>query len=96
MKTSVKYMVIYRHKGKYSISEMCKFFQVSRSGYYGYVARMDTPASDLPLAEKIRDCQEQCVKHTDIAEYIYGLKEMVFIAILKQYYGLCRNTASSR
>ena len=62
MKTSVKYMVIYRHKGKYSISEMCKFFQVSRSGYYGYVARMDTPASDLPLAEKIRDCQEQCGK----------------------------------
>ena len=55
-------MVIYRHKGKYSISEMCKFFQVSRSGYYGYVARMDTPASDLPLAEKIRDCQEQCGK----------------------------------
>ena len=62
MKTSVKYMVIYRHKGKYSISEMCKFFQVSRSGYYGYVARMYTPASDLPLAEKIRDCQEQCGK----------------------------------
>ena len=62
MKTSVKYMVIYRHKGKYSISEMCKFFQVSRSGYYGYVARMDTTASDLPLAEKIRDCQEQCGK----------------------------------
>ena len=62
MKTSVKYMVIYRHKGKYSISEMCKFFQVSRSGYYGYVARMDTPASDLTLAEKIRDCQEQCGK----------------------------------
>ncbi len=55
-------MVIYRHKGKYSISEMCKFFQVSRSGYYGYVVRMDTPASDLPLAEKIRDCQEQCGK----------------------------------
>ena len=55
-------MVIYRHKGKYSISEMCKFFQVSRSGYYGYVARMDTPASDLPLAEKIRDCQQQCGK----------------------------------
>ena len=55
-------MVIYRHKGKYSISEMCKFFQVSRSGYYGYVARMDTPASDLTLAEKIRDCQEQCGK----------------------------------
>ena len=55
-------MVIYRHKDKYSISEMCRFFKVSRSGYYDYVNRMDIPAWDLPLAEKIRECQEQCGK----------------------------------
>ena len=55
-------MVIYRHKDKYSISEMCRFFKVSRSGYYDYVKRMDIPAWDLPLAEKIRECQEQCGK----------------------------------
>lgn len=55
-------MVIYRHKGKYSISEMCRFFGVSRSGYYGYVSRMDVPDWDLPLAEKIRECQEECGK----------------------------------
>ena len=55
-------MVIYRHKGRYSISEMCRFFGVSRSGYYGYVSRMDIPARDLPLAEKIRECQEACGK----------------------------------
>ncbi|MBR1970629.1 MAG: hypothetical protein IKA17_09800 [Clostridia bacterium] len=35
VKTSVKYMVIYRHKDQYSISEMCRFFNVSR---------MDIPA----------------------------------------------------
>ena len=58
MRVSVKYMVIYRHREKYGISEMCRFFQVSRSGYYGYVQRMDIPARDLPLAEKIRECQE--------------------------------------
>ena len=62
MRTSVKYMVIYRHKDKYSISEMCRFFKVSRSGYYDYVKRMDTPARDLPLSEKIRECQESCGK----------------------------------
>ena len=39
---------------------MCRFFKVSRSGYYGYVARMDTPAWDFPLANKIRECQEEC------------------------------------
>lgn len=55
-------MVIYRHKDKYSISEMCRFFGVSRSGYYGYVSRMDIPAKDLPLAEKIRECQNECGK----------------------------------
>ena len=62
MRASVKYMVIYRHKEKYSISEMCRFFDVSRSGYYGYVSRMELPAKDLPLAEKIMECQEKCGK----------------------------------
>ena len=62
MRTSVKYMVIYRHRDKYSVSEMCRFFGVSRSGYYGYVSRMDKPAWDLPLAEKIRECQTECGK----------------------------------
>ena len=55
-------MVIYRHKGKYSISEMCRFFEVSRSGYYDYVHRMDIPEWDLPLAKKIQECQEKCGK----------------------------------
>ena len=55
-------MVIYRHKDKYSISEMSRFFEVSRSGYYDYVKRMDMPVKDLPLAEKIRECQEKCGK----------------------------------
>ena len=62
MRTSVKFMVIYRHKDKYSISEMCRFFNVSRSGYYDYVKRMNIPAKDLPLAKKIQECQERCGK----------------------------------
>ena len=62
MRTSVKYMVIYRHKKKYGISEMCRFFKVSRSGYYDYVKRMDIPAWDLPLAKKIQECQDKCGK----------------------------------
>ena len=62
MRTSIKYRVIYRHKNKYSISEMCRFFKVSRRGYYDYVKRMDIPAKELPLAEKIKECQEKCGK----------------------------------
>ena len=53
-------MVIYRHKEKYSIAEMCRVLGVSRSGYYGYIKRIETPSRDLPLAEKIRECQSEC------------------------------------
>ena len=60
VKASVKYKVIYRHKDSYSISEMCRFFEVSRSGYYDFVNRLDTPAKDLPLDQMIQQCQEQC------------------------------------
>ena len=60
MRPQVKYNVIYRHREKYSISSMCRFFGVSRSGYYGYVQRMDIPDRDLPLAEKIKECQDKC------------------------------------
>ena len=55
-------MVIYRHREKYSIRERCRCCKVSRSGYYGYVSRMDIPAKDLTLAEKIMECQEKCGK----------------------------------
>ena len=56
----MKYLVIYRHRGKYSISEMCRFFSVSRSGYYAFVSRMDNNDRDLPLANRIKECQERC------------------------------------
>lgn len=38
---------------------MCRFFGVSRSGYYDYLHRKDIPDKDLLLADKIRECQEQ-------------------------------------
>ena len=60
VKANVKYKVIYCHKEKYGISKMCCFFGASRSGYYGYIKRMDIQAKDLPLAEKIRECQVEC------------------------------------
>ena len=38
---------------------MCRFFNVSRSGYYDYVKRIDKPAKELLLAEKIKECQQK-------------------------------------
>ena len=69
MRTSVKYLVIYRHKEKYTISEMCRFFDASRSGYYDYVKRMDQPDRDLTLAEQIRTCQNE-------AKQTYGYRRV--------------------
>lgn len=38
---------------------MCLFFNVSRSGYYRYLARKDYPEKDLLLAQLIRECQSE-------------------------------------
>ena len=37
-------------------------FQCVKKRYYDYVKRMDIPAKDLPLAEKIKECQDKCGK----------------------------------
>ena len=58
MRPNVKYAVIYRHRDKYAVSVMCKFFEVSRSGYYEYVKRLGLPELDADLARKIAECQE--------------------------------------
>jgi len=42
---------------------MCKFFEVSRSGYYSFVKRIDNPAKDLELAKLVQACQQES-KHT--------------------------------
>jgi len=36
---------------------MCKFFEVSRSGYYDFVNKLGRPDPNAELAEKIRQCQ---------------------------------------
>ena len=55
----MKYKVIYHRREKYAIQTMCRFFGVSRSGYYDYVKRMDVPDRDEALADQITQCQKQ-------------------------------------
>ena len=57
MRPRAKFLVIHRHRDEYPISVMCKFFEVSRSGYYDYVKRIGNPDKDADLAEEIRVCQ---------------------------------------
>ena len=56
------------HK-RYPVSVMCRFFGVSRSGYYDYVKRLDQPAHDAGLVEIIREQQKKCDK-------TYGYRRM--------------------
>ena len=69
MRARAKYAVIYRHREQYPVLVMCKFFSVSRSGYYSFVKRMNRPEKDAALAETIRQQQIQCF-HT------YGYRRM--------------------
>ena len=69
MRAKAKYAVIYRHRKEYPIVVMCKFFSVSRSGYYSFVKRMNRPEKDAALAETIRQQQGKCF-HT------YGYRRM--------------------
>lgn len=59
MRPAVKYAAIYKNRGKYSIATMCNFFCVSRSGYYGFIHRMDKPDRNEKLVAEIAVCQEE-------------------------------------
>ena len=59
MRPKVKYAVIYRHRNEYPVSVMCRFFDVSRSGYYDFVKRLNKPEKDAVLAQRIEECQNK-------------------------------------
>ena len=69
MKASVTYHIIYRHRAEYPVAVMCKFFSVSRSGYYALVHRLDRPEKDAALAEVIRQQRERSFR-------TYGYRRM--------------------
>ena len=65
----VKYQIVYMNRNRYPMSTMCRFFGVSRSGYYEYINRMDQPAHDTALAAIIREQWDKCDK-------TYGYRRM--------------------
>ena len=69
MRPKVKFQIIYMNRNVYSISEMCRFFGVSRSGYYDFIHRMGNEEKDLELVTIIRDHQNRCFK-------TYGYRRM--------------------
>src|SRR6266540_6290756 len=54
LKTETRYRVIYYHREKYTVQEMSTFFEVSRSGYYAWIKRMDQADRDREKMDWIR------------------------------------------
>ena len=79
MRPRAKYAVIYRHREGYPISVMCKFFGVSRSGYYDFVQRIGKTERDAALAEEIRQQQER-------SHNTYGYRRMQLALAAKGIY----------
>ena len=69
MRAKVKYHIIYRHRTAYPVTVMCKFFGVSRSGYYAFVHRLGRPEKDAALAEVIAQQRERSFR-------TYGYRRM--------------------
>ena len=57
MRPKVKYTAIFKHSEQYPISVMCKFFGVSRSGYYDFIKNICKPDPDDFMAKLIKECQ---------------------------------------
>ena len=55
----MKYAAVYKHRNDYSIITMCRFFEVSRSGYYEYAKQINNPDKDESLAKLIGECQRK-------------------------------------
>lgn len=55
----IKYKVIFRFRDRFTITELCKLLEVSRSGYYKWLKRKDRPDKDRETADLIAECQRK-------------------------------------
>lgn len=68
----LKYRVIERFRGKYSVEAMCKVFEVSRSGYYAWRNRQGKENKDHGLLTSSQKFSRKATKHMDVAESVDG------------------------
>ena len=47
------------NRNRYPVLTMCRFFGVSRSGYYSFIQRLGRAEKDADLVELIQTCQEE-------------------------------------
>lgn len=81
---ALKYKVIFSLKEQYSIKILCKILGVSRSGYYGWLRRVESQVVDKDKA--VADLIKKCQKTT---RFTYGYRRVVIW--LRQEAGLIIN-----
>ena len=62
VRPSVKYQAIHKNKDSYRISFLCRFFRMSRSGYYKWLKQKDRP--DTLITQLIEMAKRQIQKGT--------------------------------
>ncbi|WP_207644462.1 hypothetical protein [Christensenella minuta] len=72
MRPRVKYRMIEQCACKYPVTQMCAFYEVSRSGYYRYLKYKHSPDRDAMLAQMIAECHRNEEKFTVTATYSCG------------------------
>ena len=87
MRPKVKYAVIYRHRNEYSVSVMCRFFEVSRSGYYNFVRRIGQQVHKYKnlLNRQFRTDRPNAKWVTDIS-YIHTKEGVLYLSIIRDLY----------
>lgn len=73
---------------RYPVSVMCKFFEVSRNGYYDFVKRMDEPEKDAEVAEKDQGM-------SDLHGQNLRLQTQLKITDSQKYYAKSENSADN-
>ena len=65
--------MIYQLRTEYSVQAMCKFFRVSRAGYYGWVRRMERVDADgerMQLVQQAYQCSRRTYGYRRIAHWL--------------------------
>ena len=55
----IRFRMVCRFKDRFTVDELCRLLNVSRSGYYKWLSRQAKPDRDEPVAELIRQCHSR-------------------------------------
>jgi putative transposase len=78
------FSVVERFSGKYTVSEMCEFYNVSRRGFYDFRKRQSGEDSDQELINLIAECHEKHKRRYGYRRLTLWLKQEKKLVINKK------------